>query len=140
MKNPLLGVEPLLGRNFRPEEARPGQNRVTLLSYGVWQGQFGASSDVLGRTVELDDEPHTVVGVMPPEYNFPFGGVKMWVPLVLDTQRFDRDYRNFMFVGRLESGVSHTEAQAELETLFVQIQEELYPERPPRGLSVSGMR
>ncbi len=137
---PLLGVEPLLGRNFRPEEGEPGQGRVALLSHGVWQRHFGSSPDILGRTVKLDDEPYTVVGVMPKDFNFPFGGVKMWVPLEIDTQRFDREYRNFMFVGRLKPGATPAEAQAELETLYGQIQQEYYPEDIEYGVSLVPLR
>ena len=60
----ILGVEPLLGRNFLPEEDKPG-SRVVILSYGVWQRRFGGDTGIIGRALTLNGEPYTVVGVMP---------------------------------------------------------------------------
>jgi macrolide transport system ATP-binding/permease protein len=72
-----LGVRPLLGRDFQPDEERPSALPTVMLSYGAWQARFGGRPDVLGRTVTLqapwlsDGEPHIVIGVLPPDFQFP---------------------------------------------------------------------
>jgi predicted permease len=77
-----LGGTPLLGRTIRPEDDQPGgNNRVVVLSYGLWQSRFGANTKILGRTITINAEPFTVIGVMPPAFDFP-GQSEMWCPLV----------------------------------------------------------
>src|SRR6266849_5309894 len=66
----LLGVQPILGRTFLPNEDEPG-NRVVILSHGLWQRRFGADRGVIGRTVTLDGKEFQVIGVMPPRFTFP---------------------------------------------------------------------
>src|SRR5207253_674360 len=66
----LLGVQPILGRTFLPKEDEPG-NHVVVLSYGLWQRQFGADRGIIGKTVVLDGKPFEVIGVMPPRFTFP---------------------------------------------------------------------
>ena len=68
---PLLGIDPIRGRHFLPEEDRPAARRVALVSYDLWQRQFEGDPGVLGRTVYLDDRPHTIVGVLPEDCRFP---------------------------------------------------------------------
>jgi len=65
----LLGVQPQLGRDFRPAEDQPGRDRVVILSQRVWKNRYGASPDVIGRTIRVDGEPHEVIGVLPPSFN-----------------------------------------------------------------------
>jgi putative ABC transport system permease protein len=77
-----LGVRPLLGRNFLPEEDRPGAERVVLVSHGFWQRALGADPAALGPTLHLDDLPYTVVGVMPPGFDLP-RTASVWVPIGL---------------------------------------------------------
>ena len=64
----LLGVEPHLGRTFRPEEGQPGNDRVVVLSYGLWQRVFGGDSGIVGETILLDEEPYAVIGVLRPDF------------------------------------------------------------------------
>jgi hypothetical protein len=71
---PLLGVRPLLGRWFTPAEEAPGNGRVILLSHGLWQRRFAGAGDIVGRAIRVGGEPYTVVGVMPPAFNFPERG------------------------------------------------------------------
>src|SRR5829696_10502551 len=68
---PTLGVSPALGRSFLPEEEQPGHNRVVLMSDALWQRQFGADRSILNRTIQLNGESYTVVGVMPAGFQFP---------------------------------------------------------------------
>ena len=76
---PILGVRPLLGRNFLPEEDEDGKDNVVLLGHGLWQRRFGGERSVVGRVITVNGRPHTVVGVMPPRFNFPERG-EAWVP------------------------------------------------------------
>jgi putative ABC transport system permease protein len=109
----LLGVEPRLGRAFRPEEGIPGRDRVVLLSDGVWRGTFGADPGVLGATVRLNGEPHTVVGVLPRTVRvLPGGIVQIALPLP-DTAGVGG--RGVGLFARLQNGVSLEAAQAKLD-------------------------
>ncbi len=78
---PFLGVRPLLGRLFQPEDA---ENRVALLSEEFWKRYFGAAPDAIGKTLTLNAQSYTVVGVMPPGFKFPYGTFQAWVPLSLN--------------------------------------------------------
>jgi predicted permease len=102
---PLLGVEPVLGRRFRAEEGTSGRDRVVLVGYGVWQRRFGGRPDLVGETLTLDGETHTVIGVMGRHFVFPFGEVRLWVPLQTDPGGDFWDYENLQPVVRLASGV-----------------------------------
>lgn len=126
---PTLGVPPLLGRNFLPEEETSGHNRVALLSYGLWQRQFGGDRQLLNKMIELNGENYTIVGIMPPGFQFP-GSRELWTPLVLDPARepwrADRTNRNLWVFGRLKSGVSVEQASAEINVLATRLEQQ-YP-------------
>ncbi len=121
----ILGVQPMLGRNFFPGEDQAGNENKVILSYGLWQRRFGGDRAVIGKTITLDRQPRTVVGVMPRGFNFPppmhFGvgdvptGKELWVPCVVD--KANRDYHPLGIVARLKSGVSVQQASAEASTL-----------------------
>jgi putative ABC transport system permease protein len=74
-----------LGRTFSQTEARRGDN-VAILSYGFWQRHFGASTDVLGRTVEIDHHSCTIIGVMKPSFQFPSKDTRMWLLISADAR------------------------------------------------------
>jgi putative ABC transport system permease protein len=124
-----LGVEPILGRTFSAGEARPGSSHVAILSRGLWQSRFAADPQVIGRTVKLQGETYTVVGVMPSDFQFPLMGVaNIWAPLALDDkQRADRNGSWFHAFGRLKSGVSQQQAGAEIATMASRL-EKLHPQ------------
>ncbi len=67
----MIGVQPILGRQIRPEEDTPGGPRVVLLSHGVWQRRYAGDPSVVGRTITVNGNPHTIIGVMPPQFQFP---------------------------------------------------------------------
>ena len=116
----LLGVNPMLGRSFTPEEEARGNERLVILSNGAWQNRFGADPSVLGSTIPLDGEPHTVVGVMPPGFAFPPGAtdVEVWSPLTLDLENLlSRPHRMYNTVGRLGDGVTEDQARTEMEAI-----------------------
>ena len=108
-----LGVKPLLGRTFTPEEDRPGHDGVVVLSQDLWQRRFGSAPDILGRSLTLDGRAYTVVGVMPSSISF--GPLQLWTPLALDPALADsRDRRFLRVVGRLKPGVTLEQASAAL--------------------------
>src|SRR5215510_2478821 len=81
---PALGVRPLYGRLFLEEEDRHGAPRVILLSYRLWQRRFGSEAGIVGKSITLNGEPTTVVGVMPPGFRFPGSDDEMWAPFAWD--------------------------------------------------------
>ena len=121
----ILGVQPILGRDFLPSEEQEGNQNKVILSYGLWQRRFGGDRNVIGRAITLDREPRVVVGVMPRGFSFPpplhFGvgevpaGRELWVPCVID--KANRDYHPLGVVARLKPGVSLQQANAEAATL-----------------------
>lgn len=122
---PLLGVSPVLGRTFTEDEDRSGAEKVVVLSYGLWRRSYSADEKVLGRTVKLDEQPYTIVGVMPDSFRFPFDGAPLsemadlWVPIAFDPSRLAPENRTNEFgvglIGRLKTGVTLTQAQKDAE-------------------------
>jgi len=95
----MLGVEPLLGRTIAPNEQGPGGQRVLVISHGLWQRRFGGDKAVLGQKVSLDDEPFTIIGVMPPQFRFE--EQQAWFPFPFDFSEGQRAGRAFAIVGRI---------------------------------------
>ena len=106
----VLGLKPALGRNFLPEEDRPGGAKVVLLGYNLWQSMFHGDRNVLGRIVKLDEQPFAVIGVLPREAVLPTADA--WRPLAVDTNQGGSYY--LMGVGRLKRGVSMEQGKADL--------------------------
>ncbi len=101
-----LGVKAAHGRTFSPEEYEAGRERVVVLKHGFWQERFGADPQVVGRTVTINRQSFTVIGVMPPDFNYPYRGGQLWAPLVLDQQmRSDRGRHYLEVMGLLKPGV-----------------------------------
>jgi predicted permease len=125
----LLGVEPVLGRGFLPEEDAPGAGRVAVLSHGLWQRRFGADPAVVGRALDLNGQSYTVVGVMPPAFQFPSPDVQLWVPIAFTQQQAaSRGNHYLQVVARLKPGVGVEQAQAEMSTIASRLQQQ-YPEQ-----------
>ena len=118
----LLGVEPLLGRDFRPEDDRPGAAPVVVLGHGIWTSRYGADPEVLGRVVRVDGAPATVIGVMPEGFEFPMWA-ELWQPLWLtpDLAAQPRDRRVFRAVGRLADDVTVARAQSDLNAVAARL-------------------
>ena len=118
---PALGVHPFRGRNFTAAEDRPNAPKAALLSYGLWRSRFGGDPGVVGRTVPLDGQSRTVVGVLPREFELPnLAAADVLVPLALDEaeQRTRRTAILLWSVGRLKAGVTPAAAGAALQPLF----------------------
>jgi len=124
---PMLGVSAALGRSFLPEEEKPGNNHVVLLSDGLWQRQFGGDRSIVNQTVQLNGETYTVVGVMPAGFQFS-GSRELWVPFVIDPQkepwRADRTNRNLSVFARLKPGVTLSHANAEMDVLAQRLEQQ----------------
>jgi predicted permease len=115
---PMLGARAALGRTFRPEEEEPGRDGVVVLSDGLWRRRFGSDPGILGRTLVLDGEPRTVVGVMPRGFRFPDAEIDVWIPIGFhDYERDSRTIRMFNALGRLAPGATLESARAEMATL-----------------------
>jgi len=116
----ILGLPMALGREFAPDEDRPGGAPVVVISSGLWNRSFGNDPDVLGRTMALDGTPHTIIGVANPDVGFPSPG-EYWVPLALDYGRELRDFRYLGVVGRVRDDATLADARAELTDVARQV-------------------
>ena len=137
----VLGVSPVLGRTFVPEDDAPSAARVIVLSYGFWQSQLGGVQDVIGKTLPLGprgDEPYTVIGVMPPEFRVPYGA-ELWAPLGRDMAGFGarsgfdlleaRGFGVLFVVGRLKNDVPTAMAKADVTRIVRGLSREVHQRR-----------
>ena len=138
----MLGIEPALGRTIRPDEQGPNGERVLVISHGLWQRRFGGDPGVLGKQVALDDEPYTIIGVMPPR--FWFDGRDGWFPFPFNLGDAPRNSgRAFAILAKLKPGVSESQAKAELELLARQNEQAFAstnPEYVGRGIYLQPYR
>ena len=118
-------VTPLLGRTFTEEDALPGSQPVTLLSYKVWQQYFTGDPNVIGQTSRINGEPHTIIGVMPEGFNFPVIH-DIWVPLYIPQSADPSEPYSLAITAILKPGVSNAEATVEVNRLMGQLIEK-YP-------------
>ncbi|MGH9881210.1 MAG: ABC transporter permease, partial [Pyrinomonadaceae bacterium] len=111
---PLLGLRPLLGRTFAPEEDRPDGNRVVVLSHDFWQRRFGGDQSVLGRTLTLNSNSYIVVGVLPPDFRF-YAKTDIWTPLAFSiAEENERNSNYLVLIARRKPGVSFDQAADEV--------------------------
>ena len=123
---PLLGARLHLGRVFRPEEAEAGL-RLAVLSHFHWQNRWGGDPALVGGQIELEGEPHEVVGVLEEGFEFLQAGVAVWTPMELSPAVLSRERRDLMVVGRLRAGLTSADAQREMEVLNDRLAE-TYPD------------
>lgn len=137
----LLGVRPVIGRLFTDDDDRTGAGGAVVISYGLWQSRFGGTPAVLGQSVRLDDEPYTVIGVLPANFFFPDRDVRVWTTLRLRESDFeDRDNNYLKVVAKLKNNVSVDQARAEM-TVIAQKLEREYPENNANtGITVERLR
>lgn len=117
----VLGVTPILGRDFRPEEDRPGANHEAILSYGLWQRRYGGDSAVIGKPIPLGSVTYTVVGVLPPDFESVLApGAQIWAPLGYDASfpPACRTCRHLRMVARLAPGIATSDAEREVSDVF----------------------
>jgi putative ABC transport system permease protein len=114
---PMLGIVPVVGRNFSVEEDQPGHSHYVLLSYALWESQFGGDPNIVAKPIQLDGEAYSIVGVLPKQFSL--GGKQdLWVPLGLDRAKPQGRGSHYLHVvGRLKPGVNPVQASAALVTL-----------------------
>ena len=126
---PMLGVQPILGRVFLPEEQQRGKEHEVVISYPLWQSHFASNSEVIGKPMTLNGEVYTIVGVMPRGFKFaPFWATKaeLWAPLVLGDKISDRSGRSLRVFARLHRDVSLEQARAEMAGITAHLEQQ-YP-------------
>jgi putative ABC transport system permease protein len=115
----VLRVRPVLGRGFTAADEQRGQDPVVLISDGLWKRRFGADPAVLGRTINLSGNPYEVIGVMPPDFQFPAREHQLWIPLTINPRVLAREIANHdhFAIARLRRGVPIDRARRELDGL-----------------------
>jgi predicted permease len=135
---PLLGVPPGLGRVFTKSD---DDRTSVVLSYGLWQSQFGGDPAVLGRAVTLNGAPYTVIGVMPPAFYFPHRDIQIWTLLTFSAQDLEnRDASYIEGVGRLRPGIGFEQARTELEAIAARLSRDYPDSNAETGISFYRMR
>ncbi len=135
-----LGVQPVSGRSFLPEEDQPGKNRVVVLSYGLWQRRFGGDLGLVGQTITLDGTSYDVVGIMPKGFVF-MAEVDLFTPIAFTSEQLaatNHGNENLICVARIKSGVAFGQAAAEMNNLADQLRPEFYG--PNWGITVVPLR
>ena len=127
----VLGVKPMLGRGFLPQEETPGQGHVVLLSYRLWQSHFGSNPNLLGHSITINDESYTVIGVLPKQVELPTWA-DVWMPMPTDINQ-SRAQHILEVVGRRKVGVSVAQLQAEMQAIVVRLQQEYPVTNKPTG-------
>jgi predicted permease len=134
---PLLGVPPVIGRIFTARDA----GQVALLSNAFWQSQFGGDHNVIGRSVRLDGVPHTVIGVLPAQFQFPNRSIEAWTPLVLREENFEDRTDTFLEVlARLRPDMSAEQARQELAVVSASLERQYPKENEGIGALMLGLR
>jgi putative ABC transport system permease protein len=121
----MLGVNPATGRDFLPEEDKPGTARVVAVSYGLWQRRFGADPNLVGQTISLNGNSHTVIAIMPPAFRFPERDTEAWTPIAFDPrEREAYGAHSLSVIGRLKPGITVEQAQTEMSAIAARIAEQ----------------
>ncbi|HTG16579.1 MAG TPA: ABC transporter permease, partial [Blastocatellia bacterium] len=137
---PLLGVAPILGRSFLPEEDKPGDTgRVVMLSHRLWQQRFNADPNVVDRSLVLGGKNYTVAGVMPAGFQFPIGSepVDLWATVAVDSDMFAQRGAHYMHVvARLKPDVELGQAKAEMDQIAASLEQQYPDENSHRGANI----
>jgi putative ABC transport system permease protein len=128
-----LGIRPILGRTFLPDEERPGHNNVVVLSYGLWEEAYGKDPGVQGKKFLMEGQELTVVGVMPQGFQFP-KDARFWHPTGFPRDLTPRNFNFIRVIARLKKGISLETAQAELATMARRFEQEYPEELKNRGI------
>src|SRR2546423_1285448 len=121
-----LGVKPLMGRNFYPEENQPGKDAVAIITHSLWQRRLGGDPNILNKTITINSVARTVIGVMPERFNFP-KGAEVYAPLAMTPELIkSRGNHSYYVIGRLKPGVSIKSAQADTDNITARLEQQ-YP-------------
>jgi putative ABC transport system permease protein len=133
-----IGVKPMLGRDFLPEEGKAGRDHVVILRNKLWVRRFGGRRDIIGSQIRINSEPYTVVGVLPPGQQDRMPD-DLIVPLVFKPEQINHDFHWLLVLGRLKPGVTIQQAQADMDAVTRHIGE-VYPQDKGWGASVEALR
>jgi predicted permease len=140
---PTLGVEPIKGRNFTPEEDQPGKNRVVIVSSGLWKRRFGSDPDLVGKSIMLNGNSYDVVGIMPQGFSFISDNVDLWAPIAFTPEQLAPNMHGNEFlivVARLKQGLALGQAQAEIDALADQLRPQFYSRNSQWGITLVPLR
>jgi predicted permease len=137
----VLGVKPRLGRAFLPDEETPGKHQVIVISDGLWRSRYGADQALVGKTVKVDGEGFTVIGVMPPEFEFQFAGPsrQLWVPIIHTEGDRERNSHSFYCLARLKPEVTVEQAQARMNAIGLRLAEQYPQDNAGRSATVDSV-
>ncbi|HJR59828.1 MAG TPA: ABC transporter permease [Vicinamibacterales bacterium] len=122
----LLGQQPLLGRDFSPEDGQKDAERVAILGHTLWTNRYGADPNILGKAIRINGEPAVIVGVLPPGVKFPTRA-ELWTQVIPNAENARRNRREYSVAGRVRPGVSRAQAQTELSGIAARLAAE-YPD------------
>src|SRR5262249_24680229 len=136
-----LGVQPVVGRNFLPEEENWGSHLVMIVTEGFWRSHLNADPNLAGKTLRLDGEPYQVVGVMPSSFYTPVANLEAWEPMAWKPKdNFDSHNNYFLgMIGRLKPGVTQPQAHSDLDTIMAAIARQ-YPENKGIGAGLEPLQ
>ncbi len=133
----LVGATPMLGRTFLPEDDKEGAARVVVLSHATWKNHFGSNPRIIDQQVTINNQSHTIVGVMPANFQFPVGfgymgkvlndPIDLYVPIAAASEEAARGHYSFFAIGRLKPGVTIQQAQAEMSGIESRLEQQ-YPD------------
>ena len=127
---PLLRVQPMLGRNFTATEDSEGNKRVAILGNRLWQERFNHSRDVLGKSITLDGNVYSIIGVMPAGFRFAGNDADVWVPMGFESWELEnRGGHNYQAIGRLKPGVTLEQARTEMTTITARLGQQFEADR-----------
>lgn len=124
----MLGAKPIHGRTFLDEDDQPGHENVVVLSSGLWKRRFGSDQNVIGQSVTLSAASYTIIGIMPPSFQFPDRDTDLWTPIAFTARQAGQHGAHYLSVfGRLKSDVTLEQARSEMSTIAARIAEQ-YPD------------
>jgi putative ABC transport system permease protein len=137
----VLGVKPRLGRTFLPDDETPGKHQVVVISDGLWRSRFQSDPTLPGKTIKVDGEDFTVVGVMPPEFEFQFwgGARQLWVPIFYTKGDRERGSHSFVSIARLKPGVTIEQASAQMNAVGLGLAEQYANDNAGKSVTVDPM-
>ena len=136
----MLGVGPVIGRDFSSEDEKPGREQVAILTYALWRRHYGGDSSVIGKSILLDEKSYTIIGILPRSFSL-YGvapELDIWVPFAFNRAQLNREDHELVIFGRLRPGVSLPQAQAEMETIVSQLKKQYPGIDQENGVRVSG--
>ncbi len=136
----VFDVSPVVGRFFTPEETRPGSSPAVVISYAYWQSHFGADPGVLGQVIRMEEHAFSIVGVLPPRFQFP-DKTDIWLPAnTVNAETTSRSAHNYKVVARLAPGVSLEQAQSQMSSIAARLEQQYPDSNRNKGALVSRVR